>query len=770
MKIHTYIGAILVVMILTHSTVKSFDLPGEASITDELGIRPLIILFDPNNEDGYKRGKETGAMRTTLRTSLGSYYIPIITSRWLLDFAMEDSETKKKLQYWDIYLANNPAAQSMVVFIPKKGILDPTEEAGTKVPLIPYAEKLNTYSVSETKALSDGELLLGIKINKLQKVDLSSISADNETPSDDLKKFLQDILITHADTKKLSANSDNDFLNLWDILLFGHGLAGKTIAGMTTASFTSVLDFLNFGIHTRSLFYISCYSGGTNLEKAYRYTTHMDEKEHKNFNFMIIVLNAFETVTFTGLPSKGMIDYFQMLNAYITNQNPPSLLQVVKNISGDESVKSSFSKEKKELQLPVVRFPHTQWFNIVEASKIPIIKSDIRKLRITDDLIQQVMNNSDEKKIVIPQGVYSIEFESRYIPIPIVFKSRKDSPFVSTEKGKDYFIEEIDARECELIGGGRSIFTVMQNFGPFYIKKLITKGDPNPDIQSSEITANTFDNVRIGESRVDVDFKGNHFEYANKRWGSATANRFYLPEKIEAIRNASALPESMKSGQEALQGTKMIRITNSSIQRIINGGKDKINIPADVKLIVVEARYVPIPVVISGNEMPLIVPLESNKNYFFAEIDASQCVFSEKGKGLLDMFDALNEKMPNAGSFFIQKLIISAGSDRSITTYVQAKWLPIPILNEVTIDPSGALSYITEKGVCAMGIASRHLTRNFDSDARTTARATYLDEIEKIRKESKLPESMKSENPKPVIAIGSAQESGKRKITGSANE
>ncbi len=549
MKIHTFIGAILVVMILTHSTVKSFDLPGEASITDELGIRPLIILFDPNNEDGYKRGKETGAMRTTLRTSLGSYYIPIITSRWLLDFAMEDSETKKKLQYWDIYLANNPAAQSMVVFIPKKGILDPTEEAGTKVPLIPYAEKLNAYSVSETKALSDGELLLGIKINKLQKVDLSSIPADNETPSDDLKKFLQDILITHADTKKLSANSDNDFLNLWDILLFGHGLAGKTVAGMTTASFTSVLDFLNFGIHTRSLFYISCYSGGTNLEKAYRYTTHMDEKEHKNFNFMIIVLNAFETVTFTGLSSQGMIDYFQMLNAYITNQNPPSLLQVVKNISGDESVKSSFSKEKKELQLPVVRFPHTQWFNIVEASKLP-----------------------------------------------------------ASIKSKTPIIE-------------------------------------------------------------------------------------------------SDLPESMKSGQEALQGKKMIRITNSSIQRIINGGKDKINIPADVKLIVVEARYVPIPVVISGNEMPLIVPLESNKNYFFAEIDASQCVFSEKGKGLLDMFDALNEKMPNAGSFFIQKLIISAGSDRSITTYVQAKWLPIPILNEVTIDPSGALSYITEKGVGAMGIA-----------------------------------------------------------------
>ncbi len=98
--------------------------------------------------------------------------------------------------------------------------------------------------------------------------------------------------------KNLSANPDNDFLNFWDILLFGHGSAGKTIAGMATASFTSVLDFLNFGIHTRSLFYISCYSGGSNLGEAYRYTTHIGEKEHKNFNFMIIVLNAFETMTY----------------------------------------------------------------------------------------------------------------------------------------------------------------------------------------------------------------------------------------------------------------------------------------------------------------------------------------------------------------------------------------------------------------------------------------------------------------------------------------
>ena len=67
-------------------------------------------------------------------------------------------------------------------------------------------------------------------------------------------------------------------------------------------------------------------------------------------------------------------------------------------------------------------------------------------------------------------------------------------------------------------------------------------------------------------------------------------------------------------------------------------------------------------------------------------------------------------------------------------------------------------------------LTSPSLRHDSDPDARSKALATYLDEIEKIRKESKLPESMKSENPKPVIAIGSAQESGKRKITGSANE
>ncbi len=69
MKIHTYIGAVLVAMILAHSTVKSFDLPGEAPITKNLGIRPLIIIFDPHNVDGYKQVKR----RCTRRCKNGRY-------------------------------------------------------------------------------------------------------------------------------------------------------------------------------------------------------------------------------------------------------------------------------------------------------------------------------------------------------------------------------------------------------------------------------------------------------------------------------------------------------------------------------------------------------------------------------------------------------------------------------------------------------------------------------------------------------------------------
>ncbi len=308
-----------------------------------------------------------------------------------------------------------------------------------------------------------------------------------------------------------------------------------------------------------------------------------------------------------------------MLNAYIINPNSPSLLQVVENISG-EVAEMSFSRFSNVLLLPAVRFPHTQWFNIVEASKLP-----------------------------------------------------------ASIKSKTPIIE-------------------------------------------------------------------------------------------------SDLSESTKSIQEVPQGKKMIRITNSFIQRIINRGKDKkINIPADVKLIVVEARYVPIPVVITGKEMPLIVPFESNKDYFFAEIDASQCVLSERGKGLFEMVGDLARKIPGAGSFFIQKLIIGLGSDSTLARYEVGKKLPTPILNDVTIRSVRGmqfLEYITDEYAWSISISSRAIFSKNDSDpdARSKALTTYLDEIAKIRKESKLPESMKSENPKPVIAIGSGQESGKRKITGSVSE
>ena len=112
----------------------------------------------------------------------------------------------------------------------------------------PYLKKLAQYSMggeyqnaeNVSQKISDGEHVLGIKINNLTKLE-----ADQEPtvgiPYNNIKEYLQQILITHSDVKIVKEN----FLNRWDIYLEGHGSADGAIAGMPRTSFEAMLDFLN---------------------------------------------------------------------------------------------------------------------------------------------------------------------------------------------------------------------------------------------------------------------------------------------------------------------------------------------------------------------------------------------------------------------------------------------------------------------------------------------------------------------------------------------
>lgn len=67
---------------------------------------------------------------------------------------------------------------------------------------------------------------------------------------------------------RTSDSAEYAALPQWDIFMNGHGAAdGSTIAGIPGESFYKLVSFFNSSLKTRFLFYITCYSGGSNLEK-----------------------------------------------------------------------------------------------------------------------------------------------------------------------------------------------------------------------------------------------------------------------------------------------------------------------------------------------------------------------------------------------------------------------------------------------------------------------------------------------------------------------
>src|SRR5271156_1745888 len=241
------------------------------------GIRPLIILFDPSNDDGYKGpgcGIETGAMMMTFRDAL-KYDIPIIADSWFLGYAQTCSEVQPDLLRWTIYTLKDKSIP-VILFIPKQGIYQP------------YLEKLQTFSYGgATKKLSDGELLLGIKLHNFDQINALSSLAKPEKRIEDLA-CLKDVLITHNDLKGIG----EQFGNRWDIFLTGHGGPQRTIAGMLVNDFKHFLKFLNGAIGTRSLFYDTCFAGA-HLTDAYQDPVTSTEMRDIDFNFLIISATAF---------------------------------------------------------------------------------------------------------------------------------------------------------------------------------------------------------------------------------------------------------------------------------------------------------------------------------------------------------------------------------------------------------------------------------------------------------------------------------------------
>ena len=146
-------------------------------------------------------------------------------------------------------------------------------------------------------------MILGIKLNKLTKVNAlelsgsSGESSNNQGVRNNLPKDLEQILISRVDFGK--DREKEVYLNRWDIYLTGHGGSG-IIANMPLKIFSRLLDWFNEKINTRSLFYDTCFAGGTNLTEPYQDPKDANGKGQvlaKDLNYLVISATTFEAPT-----------------------------------------------------------------------------------------------------------------------------------------------------------------------------------------------------------------------------------------------------------------------------------------------------------------------------------------------------------------------------------------------------------------------------------------------------------------------------------------
>lgn len=512
------------------------------NLLTQLGIRPLIIIFDPHNDDIYQK-----ELSCYLRSALTNAFfgalqnkIPIITSHLFLDFALNCKETRDLRPLWDIYSydpdpkGNQP--QALAVLIPKSD-----NPLVFKQPYLnQYDKLLDTYTIDKSKQLSDGEILLGIRVKKLRKI--STFTDDDRTPTGNLKDGLKDILVTRSTLRQLHLN--DDYLNRWDIFIQGHGQPGKQIAGMSIAPiappkrlesfFNLFLDFLNLDINTRSLFYLTCFSGTTNLVEPYHHV--------KDLNYMIICANTFSSPTssYARYEPNSFDTYFNKLNLYLTNTPDqtgavPNLANIAENV---QDWKQTF--RDRSPQLPTARSPHGDWFNMIDVNA--------QVFKITDSLIRRTIQKQkpENQKIIIPADVILVIIESRYIPIPVVIKEgtmKKLPLMLPLDAGKDYYFEELQIPDAYIAHTSMKDLSLAHMMGillrrvhsseRFFIKKMVLKISQDDIFLASdnaqqqllttiyapthEATANTLENVIISLTE-------------NKEFGS-----FYTHEKVKVI-------------------------------------------------------------------------------------------------------------------------------------------------------------------------------------------------------------------------------------------
>jgi hypothetical protein len=150
-----------------------------------------------------------------------------------------------------------------------------------------YPEEFLENRTEKSIVITDPELKVGLKVQH-----------PNNVHRDITKRFIEDFsafFIQKRDIDTYNTQHNTHYApKKWRFFITGHGMQGKSVAGLLLQDFEDLLSFLNTQLDTQLLLYSTCYGGGCNRRTVYG---------NKLYNFTIVTLGASDTVIFATTPN-----------------------------------------------------------------------------------------------------------------------------------------------------------------------------------------------------------------------------------------------------------------------------------------------------------------------------------------------------------------------------------------------------------------------------------------------------------------------------------
>ncbi len=359
------------------------------------------------------------------------------------------------------------------------------------------------------------------------------------------------------------------------------GKIGGVIAGLYIDEFKEVLAFFNSSVRTGSFFYDTCFSSGKNLEAAYQY-----KDLPVTYNYTIVSGASVDAPTtvggakvaippYTGLAGTLFVQtqvrngqeefkiyveqhfdtYFDQLEEFQAGSATNSFADILDTI---HTFKTRMSLIKLH-NVPLVRFPNTEWFRVVDMPKFVA--------SITE---QSVVTHQAENKPFKLTTQEAVLVSTPHVPVPVNVENDKMPAMLSMIGGNaDHYFEEISAPKVSLSDVIAKFLAIPgQYFTKRYlIKKLTCRVDTNPQYKGLIAIAKgdkvTLRDVIIMQNDTEYFTDDPHnkvnvvlFTYTGIRGKDTLAHRAVWPasEKLNSgeIPNLEYLSETGKEAQKQL--------------------------------------------------------------------------------------------------------------------------------------------------------------------------------------------------------------------------